>query len=424
MTFSQNQIRICTNLVIVVSTIILSLGLRGGVRVLSDSMVYIGGSVNLYTGRGYCIDRNFRDDFNGKFHFTRPLNRKSPLDSIPIRPINNFPPLTSICYSLFMLAGFSTYYAPAVLAIICWIFFLVGTAFLTQKLCSNRSVTFYAVVTAAITGSYFHFYHYAVSEVLFLPVMLWSMLFLIDYHDTVPRQDRFPSNKNLFIATLLLSLLPVIRYSGFLVCISVTVWCLVNRIAQKEFKRLLFELSVLSIYYIPFAFWLIRNAAVTNRMLGYHWHFNSFTFTQGILGIVLESIRVYLPSLAPERVIPALYAKFGLLFFLAPFVTMIVLLGIALKRNASHYRLPSKSPIPFFLILYLVFYTAGQKLFYFTVMDARYAMTALCLFHPWLFGSFINWEKRTHRFLLLSFVMSNIMLKIVWELYNLNWITL
>jgi len=63
-------------------------------------------------------------------------------------------------------------------------------------------------------------------------------------------------------------------------------------------------------------------------------------------------------------------------------------------------------------------------LFYFTVMDARYAMTALCLFHPWVFGSLINWGKKTHRFLFLSFLISNIVLKIVWEMYARNWITL
>jgi hypothetical protein len=158
MQYLAGILAICT---IVVSTTLLALiVVPHGLSVhLADSFRYVTGAANLVSERGYIVDTY------------------DPMTStLGIRPVSHYPPLLSIGYAIFLLLGAPLLLAPSLMNLLCWVALLLGIGVLTYRLSKHPWIATLAVVTTAVTHAYLAVYTSALSEVLFLPLLVWTMV--------------------------------------------------------------------------------------------------------------------------------------------------------------------------------------------------------------------------------------------------------
>jgi hypothetical protein len=160
-------------LALLVSTTLLYLVVwEHGARTTSDSSYYLSGAVNLVHGNGLVI---------------RVMNTN--YGSIGAIPFGHWMPLLSLCYATLLLAGVPYTQVPSVFSLVMWVVFLVGTGTLTYQLSRSWLRATLAIVVSSFVHAYLIIYGYAMAEVLFLPLLVWLMVILVDLHQQ-QRQKR------------------------------------------------------------------------------------------------------------------------------------------------------------------------------------------------------------------------------------------
>lgn len=389
-------------LTIVLSTVVLGwlLGHYGVFVSRVDSFRYLRTAFNVANGIGLFIDERA----------TRPLTQHAPL--------------LSLVYGGVMALGVPFAMTQVVVAVVSWIVFLGGSALLTYRLSASLVLAAFATAVAALTYIFLFFFQALMSEVIYLPLLVITMAFLVD----LPRkeQNRFGW---LGLVSVLLGLLMVARYAGVFVVGTVILWWCWWRIEQRELRRLLPELAIFALTGVPLAAWLVRNYLLvgSDEVVGLQSSSNIqpvlVELQQGLQGVMYEHLQIILPAVRPSEVW-AMFGWFSPFLYLLPVVGALYLAGQRGKVHWSFRLAPPRSPIMPFLVLFVALYIFVQPFFRFTPMDARDATVILCLIHPWL----IAWlgqvqPGRTYVFL-GGYVGLNLLLLLVVAAYgSLAWLS-
>ncbi|NJO06188.1 MAG: hypothetical protein HC876_12085 [Chloroflexaceae bacterium] len=215
------------------------------------------------------------------------------LDLVFAVPQTAHAPLLSIIYGIPVRLGVPFDVVLVAVAASTWAAFLVGTGLLTYRLSGSPWLALSSIVIAALTTAYLDVFQMAMAEVIFLPLLVWSLLALSD----LPQQPRVMPR--LLRAVLLLALLLLARYSGVFILGAVGLWWGWWRLQQGRVGRLLYEWPVLALAAGPLALWLLRNAMVTSNenTLNNHLEGSDQTFWQGVEAVFAEGAQLGMPAL-------------------------------------------------------------------------------------------------------------------------------
>jgi hypothetical protein len=332
-------------------------------------------------------------------------------DKLEQLPLTHYPPLLSVMYALILSCGFAPSSTPTIMSLIGWPALLVGIGILTYQLGRSTLVAALAITLASITYGFWWVYQFAISETLFLPLLVWLMVVLVD----LPEQQEHKIHR-LLAATVILSLLILTRYSGSFIFLAIIIWWWWTHLVRRDFRWLAGGTAMLSFAPLPFVFWMAYNMVQTDKPVSSHLSAQG-TFLEGIVGVIQVLKQVLLPASGFYRV-QEVFGWAGLhssLLSLAIIITGIVLYWwYHLKPSGSLVRQllrPQRTPILIILFIYtVVLYIFMQPFLNFEPIDLRDITTTLCLLSPWAFGAVANLPRKWGSFLAGGFVAINCMM--------------
>jgi hypothetical protein len=394
--------------VLVLSTLLLYLtaGVHG-LRVFGyDSASYMSGAINLVHGHGLSLKA---------YNLTT--------DTITWQPITHYPPLTSLVYAGWLLVGIPLQQVPFVTSLCCWLAFLSGIGVLTYRLSGSWWGAATGMVIAALTSNYLLVFQMVLSEPVFLPLLVWSVVLLVD----VPAQGTVPLWRMATIV-LLLALLILARFVGSVLFAAIILWWIWQRYRQQPLRRLAGEVVLLSSAFLPMALWLLRNALFAQEKVGSHLQASKDSFWDGISGLLNQLSLLILPARDPLPELALLqqedwgnlnpwlpWLHFGVQLAI---LGILVILGRRLWRLARGQPQPSRilpaSPILPIVAAFVALYVLLQPLVSFRPMDYRDATTLLCLLQPYLIALLIRLlQRRTRTLLALVYISINLLLMLI-----------
>jgi hypothetical protein len=349
-------------LVIAAATAVFALVIWTHGAVLSlDSRSYIQAGYNIATGNGFVLTRY-----------------EPATDSLIDFPLTHYPPFTSIVYAMGLWVGMPSQAIPPLIVSLGWTLFLGGIGMLTYRLGAPPFIAVLAIVVAALTHNYWFVFQVIISEAVFLPLLVWLMVVLVDLPAEYERQPG-----RVILAVVLLALAMLTRYVGVLVWLATLVWAGWWFVAQRKKRALAAAIGLHALAVLPFGGWVTYNLLSVNRSFSDHLNESRDTFLDGLLAFGYESIHLVLPALTPflavQEMVWWLVLAGGLV------AAMLALLWRRTPRQALIHA--HRTPLLLFVLLYSFLYTVVQPWFSFTPIDSRDAATLLCLMQPWLFGS-------------------------------------
>jgi hypothetical protein len=358
-------------LAIVVSTLVLCLAtIPHGVSINPDAPFYLETGYNFAHGQGMRMPIYAPDT-----------------DTIRLVPITHFPPFLPLLYALGLYVGISWYEVPTIISIIGWIAFISGVGMLTYRLGRSAVTTAVVLILTAMAPSFFDIFTSSYSEVVFLPLLVWLMIVLID----LPRQEQ-GWYWRLGIAAILLAMLILTRYVGVFVLAAVGLWWVWWHIRRPG--KLIKGGLLLSGSLLPFLAWTVRNALQSDEVMGVHFAESTHSFMRGIAAMFYQSVSVLMPTTNFE----SMQRNFGTVITLILLLALIASLGFIVwryrPRNEQTALLPLRTPIVLFILLYVLLYTLAQPFLSFHPMDMRYMTVILCLSLPVL-GAILAWLPAT-----------------------------
>ena len=230
-----------------------------GAGIYYDSLEYVAAARNLVAGLGLV---------------------RLTCDSV--EPITRYPPLYSLFLSAFELLGSNSLSGARFLDIVCMAGTVILTGLMTLRISRNKFFAIFAALAVCISPVIIENYSWVMSEALYMPFMLTSIL-VFDYYLT---ND---SLKFLVLSAVLASLAILTRFIGMALVAS----CILVLVVQLKSKYRLLDnrfIKPLGLYcaitLLPLALWLLRSrllsGSATSRTLGW-----------------------YLPS--PSRILPLAY---------------------------------------------------------------------------------------------------------------------
>lgn len=377
--------------------IILSTVLQGarlwthGLRVSADSLQYLSMAHNLYQHNTLT------------YRYYNP-----PLDEVVTILVAHYPPLTAIMFSLPLWVGVPLEMAPTVVALVVWPLFLVGLAWATYQLSDAPHLMVYAVVIGAISSSFLIVSSHALSELIFVPLLVWILVIFAN----LPQQTEGFRGR-LVLGITLLCLLMLTRYVGMFFYGGVVLWWTAWRIQQRRIHQLPREWLLFGIAGLVFLVYLIRNMRVSGGIFGgYHLTETISTFLDGVRGVAAEIAASIFPPLRSVvywlfdglATMPAGvgYAFVGVMFGAVGYL-------LWRYRVSLFFNIPVwQSPIVVLLTIYLGLYIAVQPFALFTPMDTRDYATAFCLIVPWALAALTTIPQRWQHTILVSYVGLNV----------------
>lgn len=347
---------------IVISTWMLLHALRepGAYITRCDSDIYMRTAINLVEGQGLTMPRY-----------------QSSSDTLANFPSTHYPPLLSTVYAALLAVGVAPVHVPTVVSLLAWVLLLPAMGVLAVRLGASHVVAALVVMLAAFMYGFRFMFEQAMSEVIFLPLLVWLMVVLVD----VPALERGKIPR-LLIAVVLLALLILTRYVGVVVLGATGLWWIWWHIQQRQFRMLVGGGVLLSTSIIPFVLWLTTNATQTTQPLSSHFVPHG-TFSEGLLAFLRQSVHIILPAGRTVRFLEVMGGP-GLLIYLLFFLS-----GIFLCWHYNPKRdilKPHRTPLALFLLCYIALYTVLQPFFEFDPMTLRFMTVVLCLLLPWLFA--------------------------------------
>jgi hypothetical protein len=369
------------------SAYLLALGIwtYGPSPIWNDSITYLHTALNLWRGEGLAL---FRYD---------------PTADVVLRfPLSHYPPLVPVIYAFGLSLGLSLPQVPSAVALVSWVLLLVGIGVLATRLGRSPVAGAAAVLVASLTYGLWDIFQWVMSEVVFLPLLVWLMVALID----LPQQQtgRWP---RFVIAVFLLALLPLTRYVGLMVLAAVGLWWGWHWWhSRRRFAVLVQEGAILSVAALPMVGWMLYNWFFVEGAVGLHTETSSYDLLDGLTALSYESPQVLLPSIHPIR----LYAHVGPAFLLVylTIAAVAIFLAWCYRPAVQLWRRPPRTPLLVFLVLYLLLYTVAQPFMSFWPIDTRDMTSVLCLTIPWSLGMVaVYLPPRRATLLLVGYVALN-----------------
>jgi hypothetical protein len=347
---------------------ILSLALwKRGTSVSPDAVTYLQTAVNFFLGRG----------------LTMPVYHPA-TDIITSAPTTHYPPLLPFIYGLEMFVGIPSSQAPVIVSLVGWVALLSGMGVLTYRLSKSPLVAALVVALAAFYPDFWLIFSHTLSEVVFLPLLVWLHVILVD----LPTR---PTGKlpRLAGAAVVLALLILTRHVGVVVLAGVLLWWGWWHLAHRQVRWLVGGGAILASAVLPYALWVVANAGQTSSVAGVHFRYSDDTFIDGVAGIVESSIQALVP-LTPFRGYLHHLGLATTLLLTVPYLGIFGAAGVVLWRHRPTripLLTPHRSPLLLVLCLYFALYLVMQPFLSFTPLDNRDMTTITCLFIPWVAGA-------------------------------------
>ncbi len=355
----------------------LVLGTYGARLLTGDSFVYVRTALALAQGHGTSV-----------------AGYDVAADRLRFDPTTHYPPLTSLFYAMAFRAGIAPAGVPALVALAGWLLLLAGIGVLTWRLGRSLALAALAVVLATCTYSYWYIFQYALSEPIFLPLLVWCMALLVD---TAALKHPW---WRLLVAAMLLALLMLTRYVGFVVWGAAGLWWLWAWLQQQQqqqtlrrgVRRLLAGWAILALAALPAGAWMLANALRTDAAVGHHTQgAGVVALNAGLVALLIQSVQVVVPSL---YLTDWLYSagKPALAAILLCWCGVLLLVWRLWRRQpapppGARGMPPLRSPLMLFVLLYVLLYTAARPFFSFWPLDTRDVTTLLVLVQPLLLGT-------------------------------------
>jgi hypothetical protein len=379
--------------------LVLALALwQQGVRLTPDSGWYIRTALSFFHGQGLGLTL---------YH--------PAADSISYMPTTHFPPLLPLVYSLGLAAGLDAALVPVLVSLAGWSALLSGMGLLAYRLGGSSTAAVLAVLLAAMTHGFWLVFQHAWSETLFLPLLVWLMVVLVD----LPQQQGRRRRERLLAAAMLLAALMLTRYAGVFVYAAVLLWWVWAWWATpgRQVRGLAQDGALLLLAVLPLVGWFLRNITLSEQPVGHHLTASDATFLEGVWAFMAQATTLFVPAWPfPGLNNPAAMALLAAVWLLC-FLTCAVLWWRH-RPPLRHLLLPHRSPLLLFLLGYSLLYTVVQPFLAFWPIDRRDMTTILCLFQPWLLGTLMQLPVRRKALLLGAFVALNAALAfgpLLWE---------
>ncbi|NJN68002.1 MAG: hypothetical protein HC884_15475 [Chloroflexaceae bacterium] len=347
---------------------ILSLALwNRGTSVSPDAVTYLQTAVNFFLGRG----------------LTMPTYHPA-TDVMTSAPTTHYPPLLPFIYGLEMFVGIPSSQAPVIVSLVGWVALLSGMGVLTYRLGTSPLVAALVVALAAFYPDFWLIFSHTLSEVVFLPLLVWLHVILVDLPTRSTR--KLP---RLAGAAVVLALLILTRHVGVVVLAGVLLWWGWWHLAHRQVRWLVGGGAILASAVLPYALWVVANTGQTSSVAGWHFRSSDDTFIDGVAGIVESSIQALVP-LTPFHGYLHHLGLATMLLLTVPYLGIFGAAGVALWRHRPAripLLTPYRSPLLLVLCLYLALYLVVQPFLSFTPLDNRDMTTITCLFIPWVAGA-------------------------------------
>jgi hypothetical protein len=212
-----------------------------GVGIYYDSLEYVAAAKNLIAGYG--------------------LGR---LTCSSFEPMIHYPPLYSLVLSVFEIVGIAAIRGARLISIAGMIVSVIISGLLTLKACGNKFFALLVAFLLCISPVMLNGFTWAMSEPLYIPLMLISILFLTLYMEN--------GNQAFFYLSAVFTSLSILsRYVGVSLVFSSVIIIFFH---SKQNNKLRQIVKFLFISLFPISLWLLRNRAltssVTNRALGWY----------------------------------------------------------------------------------------------------------------------------------------------------------
>lgn len=349
-----------------------------------DSFIYLRTALSLAHGEGFT------------------MLRYQPSSDMLLRfPSTHYPPMLSLAYAAAYAAGLAPSLVPSVIALLSWPFLLVGIGVLTYRLGGSPFVALLAATLAAFLYAFRFVFLLAMSEVLFLPLLVWLMVVLVDL--PARSSGKLP---RLLVAVVLLALLILTRYVGVVVLGAVGLWWGWSHLSQRNDYWIGWMVGggvALASAALPFLLWLLINRTHTAQPLSTHLILQG-TWRDAIIGLLLYSSHLVFPAGPVSHLIDDAGLP-GLAFYLSLF-----LFGVGV---CWHYRprrpllTPHRSPVLIFVLLYVALYTVAEPFFEFQSIDLRDMTSIMCVLLPFVFATMEHAPTRLSYPLLIAYVVIN-----------------
>jgi hypothetical protein len=317
--------------------------------------------------------------------------------------VTHYPPMMAIVYALGIWLGMPTTQVPALAALCSWGALLVGIAVLTVRLSGSLIVALLAVLLSVLSPIFWLVYTHAFPEMLFLPLLVWLMVVLVD----LPSGTSYARSKYL-LAVVLLMLLMLVRYEGIFVFGIVLLWWTGWRVAQQRIRRLPAEYLLFGLAAVPLALWLIRNQFVAQNIISDHLSSSPVTGQRGIVALARDMVRVVLPVAPPEGFLHLLgwggLAVFGVASGAVAIAGIVLFWQNRSRWSRDSWRVLLRSPAPLWMVCYIVLYGVVQAFFSFGPSRARYITSFYALAVPWGFALVTYIGQRRGVWLLAAYV--------------------
>jgi hypothetical protein len=337
-----------------------------GVMMAYDTLTYLGGAISMLHGDGMSL--HVADVGPGTIHTVA---------------VTHYPPLTSALYAALMWLGVPYGLAPVVVALAGWVLLLLGIGALAYRLSGAPLAAALAVLLAGVTHASLVIFGYAMSETIFLPLLVWLMVVL----DSATSAAGWSRYARLGGAALLLALLLLTRYVGVVVFGSVLLWWVWLQLSERQARRLWVEVPLLALAALPLAGWLVRSYLMRTTFFDSHFQGTNNTFLEGVEGVIMQASQLGLPALRPPTFPLEPSDNVWVMMPALGYPVALLLLGGLLwqmRPRRDQLLAPPRSPLVLFVLAYLGLYTFVQPFMKFSPLDARDMVSILVLVQPWL----------------------------------------
>ncbi len=326
-----------------------------------DSFIYLRTGFHLASGDGLGIIHYYPDT-----------------DSRQFVPTTHYPPLIPLVYSVLAL-GLNIHpdTLPTIVSLVGWIAMLAGIGVFTYQLSKSPLIAALTVILPATSyGTWFAFLH-AMSEPLFLPLLIWLMV--LTYN--LPQRE-YGYRIRFVGVVLVLMLLMLTRYVGVVVLAAVMLWWAWHwwYTLHRKLTTLIQDSVLLAASAIPAFAIIMYHKLQATPTLGGHLAQGEATFADGVWAMLLQGGQILLPNLHMTTLI----ARFGNVIWIV-YLLLLLLIGWLLgnvRGKTRSWMKPHPTPALLFLVGYVLLYTVVQPFFSFEPIDWRDMTSILCLTIP------------------------------------------
>jgi 4-amino-4-deoxy-L-arabinose transferase-like glycosyltransferase len=344
-----------------------------GVGIYVDTLYYVSSARNLIAGIG--------------------MGRVTGLGTF--KPMTHYPPFYSQVLAFFHLLGVNELSTARWISILAFGLTIILVGLIVYQRTNSRFFSVFSAVLVLLSNPILRNFSWAMTEPLYIVLMLFSLLYLGVYlHNSL---------RCWLIGTAIFASLSLLtRYVGFSLVGAFILVLVFNR--QQSWRRRLQDLAIfLSISLVPILIWLVRNWLVsetlTNRVLNWHpisaenvsflikavnsWGLlpqrllvnqETFVFTGLIIGIALVSLFWLVRTLPKPEKSPDM--EFVILLAGWSYTTLLI---ISLFFLDATTRLENRILLPLYVLILLLIIIGSALLWQRNSLLLRLSVVLICL---------------------------------------------